>query len=490
MNYYSFNNKLNWSIHMYSRQFTQYIFGLVFLVSSSFALSNTEFTWYWYDESQVTLTGCVGQCPTNLAIPEEINTFSVRAIGEWAFNSSQLQNVIIPNSVEVIVSEGFSDNQLTNITIPDSVVSIGGGAFANNQLNSVLFKGSRPAMYLPFINNPNLQSIYYCPETEGWPGDPINQITPQLDEGCGTPNEPFTYSFIEGGVEVTGCFGECPADLVIPSEIDGFDVLKIGDFSFDEKQLNSILLPDTLITIGNNAFQSNSLSSLIIPPNVISIGDSAFHSNSLTSLTIPSNVQSVGSAAFVYNQISSLEISDSIERIEGFAFAYNLLQQVSIPESVTYIGGYAFDRNFLSSLIMPKNITYIGEKAFRGSSLVTISFLGDRPDILHNFPFLDNDIEDIYYCNETSGWPGMPIEGITPQLDESCGIPNEANETISYAALDIDQNGSFDALTDGLILLRYAFGLTGDNLIDGVIDSNANRTNAADIEAHIQSLVP
>jgi hypothetical protein len=140
MNYYSFNNKLNWSIHMYSRQFTQYIFGLVFLVSSSFALSNTEFTWYWYDESQVTLTGCVGQCPTNLAIPEEINTFSVRAIGEWAFNSSQLQNVIIPNSVEVIVSEGFSDNQLTNITIPDSVVSIGGGAFANNQLNSVLFK--------------------------------------------------------------------------------------------------------------------------------------------------------------------------------------------------------------------------------------------------------------------------------------------------------------------------------------------------------------
>jgi hypothetical protein len=66
----------------------------------------------------------------------------------------------------------------------------------------------------------------------------------------------------------------------------------------------------------------------------------------------------------------------------------------------------------------------------------------------------------------------------------------EAGELITYAALDIDQNGSFDALTDGLILLRYAFGLRGESLIDSVIDSNANRTNAADIEAHIQSLVP
>ena len=405
-------------------------------------------------------------------------------ITDSAFAMTNLETITIPNSIKHIGSEAFVGTNLSSVVIPSSVVSL-----ADNSLdfegNIFLIRPSEEQINYYDLSNP--ENVFVCDFDETscisiW--DDINSSSFALS------NTEFTYNVIEGGIEVTGCFRECPADLVIPSEIDGFDVLKIGDFSFDEKQLNSILLPDTLITIGNNAFQSNSLSSLIIPPNVISIGDSAFHSNSLTSLTIPSNVQSVGSAAFVYNQISSLEISDSIERIEGFAFAYNLLQQVSIPESVTYIGGYAFDRNFLSSLIMPKNITYIGEKAFRGSSLVTISFLGDRPDILHNFPFLDNDIEDIYYCNETSGWPGMPIEGITPQLDESCGIPNEANETISYAALDIDQNGSFDALTDGLILLRYAFGLTGDNLIDGVIDSNANRTNAADIEAHIQSLVP
>jgi hypothetical protein len=59
-----------------------------------------------------------------------------------------------------------------------------------------------------------------------------------------------------------------------------------------------------------------------------------------------------------------------------------------------------------------------------------------------------------------------------------------------YAILDIDQNGSFGALTDGLILLRYAFGLRGDSLINDVIDTNANRTSASDIEVYIQTLVP
>ena len=62
--------------------------------------------------------------------------------------------------------------------------------------------------------------------------------------------------------------------------------------------------------------------------------------------------------------------------------------------------------------------------------------------------------------------------------------------TIPLRILDIDANGSFDALTDGLIILRYAFGLRGDNLIIGAISENAMRTNAADIEAYIESLIP
>ena len=49
-------------------------------------------------------------------------------------------------------------------------------------------------------------------------------------------------------------------------------------------------------------------------------------------------------------------------------------------------------------------------------------------------------------------------------------------------------NGDVSALTDGLLALRYLFGLTGDALISGVIASDATRTTSAEIEAHIQSL--
>ena len=54
--------------------------------------------------------------------------------------------------------------------------------------------------------------------------------------------------------------------------------------------------------------------------------------------------------------------------------------------------------------------------------------------------------------------------------------------------LDIDDNGNIDALTDGLIVLRYLFGLTGDTLIKGVVAANANRVSAAEIEAHMAVL--
>ena len=55
---------------------------------------------------------------------------------------------------------------------------------------------------------------------------------------------------------------------------------------------------------------------------------------------------------------------------------------------------------------------------------------------------------------------------------------------------DIDGNGTIDALTDGLLTLRYLFGLEGDTLIAGVVASDATRTTAVDIEAHLKTLMP
>ncbi len=58
------------------------------------------------------------------------------------------------------------------------------------------------------------------------------------------------------------------------------------------------------------------------------------------------------------------------------------------------------------------------------------------------------------------------------------------------SALDVDDNGSSDAHTDGLLLIRYLFGLRGNSLIAGAVDPLGNRKTAPEIESYIQSLMP
>ena len=56
--------------------------------------------------------------------------------------------------------------------------------------------------------------------------------------------------------------------------------------------------------------------------------------------------------------------------------------------------------------------------------------------------------------------------------------------------VDIDGNGNVGALTDGLVILRYLFNLRGDVLINDVIASDATVKTAEDVEAKIEQLIP
>lgn len=61
--------------------------------------------------------------------------------------------------------------------------------------------------------------------------------------------------------------------------------------------------------------------------------------------------------------------------------------------------------------------------------------------------------------------------------------------TVSNIA-DIDGNGKIDALTDGLLLLRYLFGLFGDDLITGSLATDAARATSQEIEQYLASHKP
>jgi len=108
-------------------------------------------------------------------------------------------------------------------------------------------------------------------------------------------------------------------------------------------------------------------------------------------------------------------------------------------------------------------------------------------DILDAFPLdpsetMDTDLDGIGNNADTDD----DNDGVLDSLDF---YPLDASKT-NEQLLDIDGNNEVDALTDGLLILRYVFGLRGSVLTAGVVAGDATRASAEEIEAHLETLMP
>ena len=207
------------------------------------------------------------------------------------------------------------------------------------------------------------------------------------------------------------------------------------------ENLESVVIPNGLITINNSAFRNCSkLKSISIPSSVSTIGDSAFYycanlesitvengntkytaqsnclieidtktlilgcKNSviptsdivntignyafaycegLTNITIPANITEVGSFVFEYcNDLTEVNIFEGITSI-GYGMFYNCknLTTVSIPNSVIEIERLAFSGcEKLESLNISKNVITISNEAFNYCKNLEITVASDNPN--------------------------------------------------------------------------------------------------------------
>ena len=86
----------------------------------------------------------------NLSIPETINGYPVRSIGEGAFRSSQVKSIKIPEGITAIDWFAFEGcTSLSSIDLPASLTSIGYGAFerCSKALIIICKKGSYAEAY-------------------------------------------------------------------------------------------------------------------------------------------------------------------------------------------------------------------------------------------------------------------------------------------------------------------------------------------------------
>ena len=146
--------------------------------------------------------------------------------------------------------------------------------------------------------------------------------------------------------------------------------------------------------------------------------------------------------------------------------------------------------NQLENLILPEKLDSVPSVAFHNNELTTLLFEGGTlvtPDA-----FNANPLQEVFFCgDEIFTYNDVnEINNIFPQKLDSCNHTIDQFTNEQFSTFDIDQSGSVDALSDGLILLRYFFGLRGDSLISGVISPDANRTTVSDIEAYIESHMP
>ena len=127
----------------------------------------------------------------------------------------------------------------------------------------------------------------------------------QLLDGDGFSEEELTY-FAENNIiiaqeeriAITDYDSSCGSDVIIPKTINDYNVTKIETKAFDDKQLTSVGIPDSVTLIRDYAFRNNQLTSVIIENGVEEINTYAFINNNLTAVAIPDSVTYLSCWAF------------------------------------------------------------------------------------------------------------------------------------------------------------------------------------------------
>ena len=369
------------------------------------------------DDGTAEITGYAGNSAT-CVIPDEIHGKKVTRIGDSAFiDRTELTSVTIPDGVTYIVDCAFFGcTLLETVTIPNSVTDICWRAFYDCvSLKEVTIPAS-------VTNIQDYAFGYYydsdSSETKKVDGFKINYVKNTYghyyatengftDEACLLTNE-----LNDGTLEISKYAGNS-ATCVIPGEINGKKVTKIGDNAFiDCTELTSVTIPDGVTSIDEAAFLCcTSLTSVTIPDSVTSIKSKAFFKcTSLKSVTIPASVTNIGDYALGYYEIYNTDSCEwEMYKVDGFKINYvkntyghmyafkngftdeaclltNELDDGTL-EITKYVGNSA--TCVIPSEIDGKKVTEIGDSAFKGCTELTSITIPDGVTGIGNKAFSD-----------------------------------------------------------------------------------------------------
>lgn len=165
------------------------------------------------------ITSYIGFDTEKIVIPDEIDGQPVISIGEKVFYNTAISEVILPQSIKIILDRAFSKcRNLKHIDLPESIEYLGSYCFAESELEEITF--------------PHLLKI--------------------IPNGCCSDSHHLSSVTFEDRLE------------------------KIGYSAFDGCPLESVTLPDSLLEIDSHAFRNTDITTIIFPSAMKQIAGNAF----------------------------------------------------------------------------------------------------------------------------------------------------------------------------------------------------------------------
>ena len=189
----------------------------------------------------------------------------------------------------------------------------------------------------------------------------------------------YTYTLDDANrATITGYSGNATA-LYIPDEIDGHEVVAIGDRAFQNRtDLRTVMIPDSVTEIEAYSFNNcTNLSNVTLSKSLKYMGGRAFGScEKITQIEIPKSLDNCGNSGYAsyhgpFGACSGLKKitfeEGTTEISSGLFRGCTGLEEINIPNSVTEIESSSFEDCInLVSVNIPDSVIKIGNEAFAG----------------------------------------------------------------------------------------------------------------------------
>lgn len=246
--------------------------------------------------------------------------------------------------------------------------------------------------------------------------------------------------------------------------------------------LQTIILPNGLISIGDHAFQSClGMKVLLLPPALTKISSFAFLGcSNITDVIFPSTLKHLALGAFANCiGIKKLYFPDSIITIDLNAF-YNCvgLTELTLPIGLSSLGSSAFENcsGITGNVNIPEGLTRIEDNTFKNCQLIDSLTLPSKLSYIGYMAFKDCSSLKTIYCNN----PVPPTLGQNNCFTGIIAVTNVYVPTISayqantdwifYFPGNIIKNNSsvnIDHTINQLKIYTSFQGITIDGLIQG-----------------------